>query len=304
MNIIEKLKKFFIEEIEIKDKSTNDFILKIPDKPELNEIQKINEINIYSYSKINTFKECPYKYKLKYIDHENPEIIDTIETFLGRIVHQCLQELYQRINSKQKYSKEELINLYIELWDKGYSEGIRIVKKYQGLDKDYYKQMGKQYLSDYYETYKPFKELNIIALETEDKIILPDGNHWHVRIDKLGHDNKGTYYICDYKTTKWMKSQEEADEDIQLAMYSIWVKNNFKSVKKIKLLWHMLAFNRIIVSERTDEELRKLEEEIITTIKNIENTINFPTKESALCPYCEFTSKCPIFVDRWNNKYN
>ena len=128
-----------------------------------------------------------------------------------------------------------------------------------------------------------------------DRMTLPDGNQWHVRIDKLGCDSKGNYFVCDYKTNARMKDQEEADADRQLALYSVWVKDKFKDAKSVKLIWHMLAFNKDAISERTDEQLEKLQQEIVNKIKEIESTTEFPTKITALCNYCGFKSECPSF---------
>jgi len=153
-------------------------------------------------------------------------------------------------------------------------------------------------LSDYYDRMKPFEQITILELETQDRMTLPDGNQWHVRIDKLGCDDKGNYYVCDYKTNSRMKDQEEADSDRQLAMYSIWVKDKFKDAKSVKLIWHMLAFNKDAVSERTDKQLKELQEDVINLIKEIETATkenNFPRKQSALCDYCVYKEQCPSF---------
>jgi hypothetical protein len=124
---------------------------------------------------------------------------------------------------------------------------------------------------------------------------LPDGNKWHVRIDKLGCDSDGNYFVCDYKTNSRMKDQEEADNDRQLALYSIWVKNKFKDAKSVKLVWHMLAFNKDAVSERSDEELEKLQKEVCDKIKEIESATEFPRNKNALCDYCDYKAMCPSF---------
>ncbi|MFA7708256.1 MAG: PD-(D/E)XK nuclease family protein, partial [Candidatus Pacearchaeota archaeon] len=127
---------------------------------------------------------------------------------------------------------------------------------------------------------------------------LKDGNQWHVRIDKFACDDKGNYYVCDYKTNANMKDQEEADADRQLAMYSIWVKDKFKDCKSVKLVWHMLAFNKEAISERTDAQLKKLEDDTIALIRRIEKAEkekDFPTHITALCNYCGFKSQCPSF---------
>ena len=247
----------------------------------------------YSHSKISTYEKCPYKYKLQYIDKETPEIENTIEAFMGGIIHQALEDLYKRKKFKQRVSKEILIKFYRDAWEKEYSEDIKVVK--DNLTAENYKKMGEKFLNDYYEKYKPFEQLMILGLETQDKMTLPDGSSWHVRIDKFACDDKENYYVCDYKTDSWMKDQEEADEDRQLAMYSIWVKDKFKDAKSVKLVWHMLAFNKEVISERTEAQLKKLQEEVVNIIKEIENAKDFPTNVTALCEYCGFRSKCPSF---------
>ena len=78
-------------------------------------------------------------------------------------------------------------------------------------------------------------------------------------------------------------------------MYSIWVKDKFKDAKSVKLVWHMLAFNKEVVSERTEKQLEKLQDEVISVIKEIETAKSFPTNVTALCDYCGFKSKCPSF---------
>ncbi|MFH1889532.1 MAG: PD-(D/E)XK nuclease family protein [Nanoarchaeota archaeon] len=249
----------------------------------------------YSNSRVTAFENCPYQYKLRYIDKKKPEISTTIEAFMGDMVHQSLDDLYKRKKFKQRVAEASLIKFYRDLWAKNYSEDILIAKEDQGLTADNYRKMGEKFLSDYYKRMKPFEEMTILGLETQDRMTLPDGNQWHVRIDKLGCDNEGNYFVCDYKTNARMKDQEEADSDRQLAMYSIWVKDRFKDCKSVKLIWHMLAFNKDAISERTEEQLERLQNELVEKIKEIENAKEFPTNVTALCNYCGFKSECPSF---------
>jgi len=250
----------------------------------------------YSHSRISTYENCPYKYKLNYIDKIEVDIPNTIEAFMGGIVHQTLEKLYKDKKFQKINSKEDLIKFFKDLWDKEYSEDILVVK--EDLTAENYKKMGIKFIEDYYDRMKPFEQITILGLETQDRMTLPDGNQWHVRIDKLGCDNQGNYYVCDYKTNSRMKDQEEADEDRQLALYSIWVKNKFKDAKSVKLVWHMLAFNKDAISERTEEQLEKLQEDVIDIIKKIEKATkedNFPRNQTALCSYCVYKEQCPSF---------
>jgi putative RecB family exonuclease len=249
----------------------------------------------YSHSRISTYENCPYQYKLKYLDKIKVDVPTTIEAFMGDMVHQTLEKLYKDKKFKKLVSKATLLKFYKDLWEKEYSKDILVVKANQGLTAENYKKMGIKFIEDYYNKFKPFDQLTILGLETTDRMTLPDGNQWHVRIDKLACDNEGNYFVCDYKTNSRMKDQEEADADRQLALYSIWVKDKFKDAKSVKLIWHMLAFNKDAVSERTDEQLEKLQQEVCNKIKEIESAKEFPRNQTALCNYCVYKEMCPSF---------
>ncbi len=251
---------------------------------------------VYSNSKVSTFENCPYQYKLSYIEKPEVDVSETIETFMGKKVHETLEKLYKDKKFKKTVSKAILLKFYRDNWDKEYSDDILVVK--DGLTAENYRRMGLKFIEDYYDRMKPFDQLTILDLETQDMMTLPDGNRWHVRIDKFACDKEGNYYVCDYKTNSRMKEQEEADSDRQLAMYSIWVKDKFKDAKSVKLVWHMLAFDKDVVSERTDEQMKKLQEEVMQTIKKIQEAEakdNFPRNQTALCDYCKYKSICPSF---------
>lgn len=246
----------------------------------------------YSHSRISTFEQCRYKYKLNYIDKVKVDVPTTVEAFMGGLVHEALEKLYKDLKFQKLNSLKDLLKFYNNTWKKEWTDDILIVKKEYSADN--YRKMGEKYITDYYDHYKPFNQMTILGLETQDRMSLSDGNKYHVRIDKLAcKDN--VYYVCDYKTNSRMKDQEEADSDRQLAMYSIWVKNKFPDAKKVVLLWHMLAFDKEAVSERTDKQLQKLEAETVEMIKEIEKCKDFQPNITKLCDYCVFKSLCPSF---------
>ena len=45
---------------------------------------------VYSYSHLSCFEQCPYKYKLNYIDIVETEVAESIEAYLGNWVHKVL----------------------------------------------------------------------------------------------------------------------------------------------------------------------------------------------------------------------
>ena len=86
-------------------------------------------MTIYSHSRLTTFENCPYKYKLKYIDRVETEDFETVETFLGSLVHEVLEKLYKDLLNGKENSLEELLEFYEQEWERQWSPDIVIVKE-------------------------------------------------------------------------------------------------------------------------------------------------------------------------------
>jgi len=247
----------------------------------------------YSHSKLGTFQQCRYKYKLQYIDKVKVDVPDTVETFMGKLVHETLEKLHKDLKYQKMNSKEELLTFFENLWDEQWTDNVLIVKK--EYTSENYREMGKKFIADYYEHYKPFDQWKTIGLETQDFLDLENDHQYHVRIDRLACDKEGNYYVCDYKTNNSLKPQEELDEDRQLAMYSLWVKQKFPDAKNVKLVWYFLAFDKEMVSERSDDQLVGLKRSTEELISEIENCQDFPTNVDTLCNWCKFKALCPAW---------
>lgn len=251
-------------------------------------------MGIYSHSKLSTFEQCPYKFKLRYIDKIIPEIEKSIEAHLGNAVHETLEWLYLEVMKvKEIPTLDETINFYLNRWQDGFSENISIVKENM-TGKDYF-EMGIRFLIDYYSKHHPFKD-GTLEMEKEIRIYL--GEHQIVGfIDRLAKNpNTGEIEIHDYKTGNFLPNQKKFDEDRQLALYSLAIKELFGEEQSICLIWHYLAHNKKICSRRTNEQLEKLKKETLELIKNIESTQEFIANKSQLCNWCEYKGICKEFA--------
>ena len=249
----------------------------------------------FSHSKIGAFEGCKLKYKFQYIDKIKVEAEDTIETYLGSMVHEALEKLYRDKRFEKLMSLEELLAYFNKLWEENWKDSIIIVKK--DYTADNYRKMGERQLTDYYNQHKPFDQGRIIGLETQDFLPLDQQGQYkfHIRIDRLMDMGDGLYEVHDYKTGSSLSKQEELDKDRQLAMYSQWVRQNFKDFKKVRLVWHFLAFDKEMDSYRTKEELEKLKAQIMAQIAEIESTEDFPANVTWLCDWCLYNSICPLW---------
>lgn len=253
---------------------------------------------VFSHSRLSTFEQCKLKYKFRYIEKIIPDIEKTIESHLGNVVHSTLEWLYTEVKKNRIPSIDEVIVNYSENWKDNYEDEIPIVKKEMTVH-DYFNK-GIQFLINYYTKHKPFND-NTIAIEKGIIFNLDSEGKYKIRgfIDRLVYNLKTEEYeVHDYKTSGRLPSEESIEKDRQLALYSIAIKEEFKHEKRVMLVWHYLAFNEKIVSNRTDEQLKQLKEETLNLIKEIESTTFFPPKKSPLCNWCEYKDICPA----WGNK--
>jgi putative RecB family exonuclease len=251
---------------------------------------------IYSHSKLSTYEQCPFKYKIKYIDKVKPVIEKTIEAHLGSAVHETLEWVYNFVkeNPENRLNLDEIIVKYIDTWQKDFSKDILVVKKNMTY-KDYFNK-GIEFLSNYFYMHSPFRD-GTIECEKRIEIELDENTMLQGFIDRLVHNiEKGHFEIHDYKTANTLPTQEKMDKDRQLALYSIAIKEIYGKDKEVILIWHYLAHNQKIISKRTNEQLEELKYETKQLIKKIENSMYFPTDKSILCDWCEYREVCPA----WN----
>jgi len=255
---------------------------------------------IYSHSRLSTFEQCPLKFKYRYIDKIIPEIEQTIEIHLGKTVHDTLEWLYTQVQNKKLPTIDQTIVYYADKWQEKYTPEIVIVKNHLTA-KDYFNK-GVQFILNYYTKHYPFDD-NTIEIEKKILINLDEQGQYKLQgfIDRIVHNKKtNEYEIHDYKTANFLPSQEKIDQDRQLALYSIGVKDLFGQDKEVCLVWHYLAHNTKICSKRTSEQLQQLKKETLELINKIESTEKFPHYISKLCDWCEYKSICPAWSKQKN----
>jgi putative RecB family exonuclease len=254
---------------------------------------------VYSNSRIETFEQCPRKYKFRYIDNIRTET-EGIEAFVGKRVHETLEKLYRDLKMTKLHTLEELLQFYESEWEKNWHGKVNVVR--QGITPGHYFELGKRCLVDYYKRYQPFNHGKTLGLEERIEMKLKEGDRSYSiqgYIDRLTWDPESeTYEIHDYKTGANLPTQEDADEDRQLALYQLGIKQRWPDAKNIKLVWHYLAMDKEIVSFRTEGDLNTLEREVIEAIRQIEEEAKlgrWEVRVTRLCEWCEYKSICPAW---------
>ena len=212
---------------------------------------------IYSHSQLSMYEECPLKYKLRYRDRIKRDI-EGVEGFLGSMVHETLKKCYDDLRFTKINSLSNLLAYYNKIWQENWHDSIIITR--QELTQEHYRVLGEKLIGTYYKRYSPFDSDITIGTEMGLNFALGDEKKYRMTgyIDRLSRTEDGVYEIHDYKTSAYLLSQEQVDNDRQLALYHIGVQKKWPDIKSIRLIWHYLAFDRELVSYRTPEAISNL----------------------------------------------
>ncbi len=255
------------------------------------------EIIKTSYSALDTFRQCPLKYKFSVVD--KIRVPKTKEAVFGNKLHETLQFFHKK--SPLSPTLDELLNYIKEIWQSDifgdeqtdmvyFSEAIKILK-------------------NYYENYQKIKDkFTVLDTETRFEVLLenPDNKEQKCllsgiidRIDKI----KDGIEVVDYKTAKRFPPQEEVDNALQLSLYCIGVMNRWPEFAKhgpesIKLTLYFLKHNETITTKRTLEQLDNIKKQTWEMLGQIAKS-DFPPMPSALCDWCGYKKICPM----WKHLY-
>lgn len=247
---------------------------------------------VYSHSQLGTYEECPLKYKLCYRDGIK-RYTEGVEAFLGSMVHEALKKCYDAVKLTKVNTLDEIMACYENLWQQNWHEEIVITKK--DMTAEHYRALGRKMIETYYQRHAPFNRDITIGTEMRIRFSLDDNGKYQLQglIDRLSRSPDGVHHINDYKTSAYLPGQEDVDGDRQLALYQIGVQKRWPDIQEIKLVWHYLAFDRELVSERSKEALTDLARDTIRLIDEIETAEEFPPRESDFCGWCEYPDLCP-----------
>ena len=226
----------------------------------------------YSYSKIGTFKNCPYRFKLQYIDKIKTKFNVTPALEKGKFLHFGIEH-YLKGSLKEKINEFEF---------KLHSEEER---------KKIFKLLKKILKSKNIQFYKSFDNLLIeygfgIIFKDNDIEITEYKNNVDIRgyIDLMFYDDfTETVYIIDHKSGKYRKDQDK----LQVSIYYLVGYKLFPEAKKFILNFDFIEEDKSISIELKRDDFQKILNFVKKSIDEIENAKEFP-KKTTYCQWCPY----------------
>lgn len=244
----------------------------------------------YSYSKLACFEQCPYKYKLIYIDGHFISC-PSIATDFGTLIHHIEEEIGKYLQTGLKPDYKSLIFDFeskLKQIEKDYPDDFHTLDKSGRSYKEkaeYYKSTGIYRLENRL-TQNP--DLEIVGLEKEFYLEFNE-YLFHGFIDRIFYDkSKDEYIIEDIKTYSKPMDNKDLKVPLQHVVYSLALKST--GINKIVCTYDLplCDINQKVDSKYLGKGILKLEE-LFEDIKYSD----FEPKPSPLCHWCLFSGTYP-----------
>jgi len=233
-----------------------------------------------SYSQLETFSQCPLRYKYRYI-LGIPAPPSHVLSF-GQTIHRTLRDFHRECLLKGQADLDRLLNLYQHHWlPEGYDSKEHQQKRFEE---------GREILKRYFEKHKEALGEPVFL---EKKFTLKIGQTSLIgSIDRVDRRPDGSFEIIDYKTGK-VKEQKYVDKDEQLSIYALAAKEAL-GIDPQSLSLYFIEENKKLTTTRSEEQLKEKRREIAEKIEEIKKS-EFKPKVSMLCQWCPYRNLCPAY---------
>lgn len=247
-----------------------------------------------SASKLDTYMQCPLKFKLRYVDGIEPEETSAALVF-GSAVHGTIKHVYRKLMSGQRLTAEEAENSFIEDWQVQTCVPIR----YNGSTPEQLQEQGialvKAYLDAVPDPVVPVaveEELRAPIVNLSTGEIMPDVSI-HGILDRIEPGNRP----IELKTSSQSYSQYRADLSLQFCIYAYLIAYNQK-IETVEGDYEVLVklkaapkFQKL-TTQRGVRDFDRLFRIIQQVIRSIDSGIFYPNPSYMFCPGCDMASYC------------
>jgi DNA helicase-2/ATP-dependent DNA helicase PcrA len=232
-----------------------------------------------SASSIETYEECPLRFKLEREWNLPREVSASLH--YGAAMHGVLRTFYDAERYQREVGDDELLEQF-----RSALASAGIADRYQY---ELYLRQGREQLRQFFEAARGASSPEVLA--TEHKFELQLGTtRLAGRLDRIDRTGPDTIAIVDYKTGKpW--SQDDADESLQLSLYALAARETLGK-NADRLVLHNLENNTPVCTTRTDGELEAAKIRVRKAADGIAEG-KFAADPGYHCAFCPYRNLCP-----------
>jgi RecB family exonuclease len=238
-----------------------------------------------SHSSISLYRECPQKYRFKYID-KIPEKPRHFFSF-GQSVHSAL-EFFYGVKTPEPPPLKDLLENYEAVWVKA---GYRSAEQ----EKEYFDE-GERILKAFHK--KHSKDFHVPYFVEYAYTFEVDGVPVTGRVDRVDKLPDGRLRVLDYKTGKKLATGR-LEVDPQLTMYQYACETLLGAEIGELVFYHLPTLKEHTAERRPAPLVDELKTRIVATAENIQAERFQPDPGEMKCRWCDYKPICPIFKDQY-----
>lgn len=251
----------------------------------------------FSYSKLSTYLQCPYRFKLKY-DDKKYSSASTLALELGTLCHKGLEIAGQYLSEGLPvpvedilcgvyggYPDEQILGVndlkrkYFEDWIAPDTKSLLTYEDKLGNYEAYLRRLASDENSAW----------SVYATEREFSFQMTERVEFYGFIDRIDTDGMGGYRLIDYKTSKKLFSKSDIATPLQMVVYALAIEREF-GVPPSEYEYDFILLDKIqpVVSQGF---VARGENKIYKTLEKIEvdrKAQSFDPKPSPLCHWCDY----------------
>ena len=252
---------------------------------------------------INTYLQCPFKFKCQCDADVKAEFVDTPENFVGKAMHLALQDFFDISKIPVPERKNQDIGKLLRQawaripksgWSKECWDASDRAKLFGSVEQE--KAFGLQSIA-VLSNYVAGADLSVVPLSLEDWMECKLGDFRVAgRIDRIDQDSPTEISVWDYKTGKLPfhgTMEKIIQEDLQAPIYAVIASKLFSFVEKVKSGLIYIKYSKVYSKVWTKHELAEAEKGIVSCIEKAKGDSNFEARVNKLCPWCEYINVCP-----------
>ena len=232
-----------------------------------------------SYTRLDTYRTCPRKYKHVYVDKEREPPSEAM--LIGHAVHSAL-EVWLAVDGQDV---GDLLDIFTASVESQRKEGDITVEE---------EELARTMLLDYYDSLASVNKDLVLGIEEEFNLLIP-GVYISGIIDRAEYldKKKDTILVTDYKSGRSSISQQQAKKNLQMAIYTLAAMHMWPAERYIT----QLVYPRLNKSIKHEFTLQELQDHIFNIQElglNMRLDHRFkPTGTPPICGNCGYKHQCP-----------
>jgi putative RecB family exonuclease len=244
---------------------------------------------LFSFSRLKTFAQCPLRYRYRYLEGGR-EAFHSVESFLGKTVHAVLEWLYAERGRSRPPTTARVQQELARRWSESWTDDVAVVRLGESADASF--RLAREMLARFHREVFLRDRSTTLALEQQVTVELSSEVTFTGFADRVGRTEGGRLFVVDYKTSRSTGDGADFSEGLQAPLYAACALGSHADADAVAG-YHYLRHGTTSWHRVTRDQGRSLLARFLELAGQALATVDHPPKPGVLCAWCGFNHLCP-----------